>query len=152
MISKAYKRGYWAHARLDDTDANPYSIETQSTSFHAWLAGWNDRDMGYELDLMQFSKPTESVEKLVKQGKSHAEIQEKTGCAPSTISRVAKRIGLSRDNRQLKTTEINLLMSDKPIWLIGFELGMSREQVSQHRYKQKQRDLKSNLQNLKFGE
>ena len=149
-MKEAYKRGYWSHSRGDNKFVNPYCAKTQVTRFYTWLAGWNDRDMGYDLDLMQFSDPVDNVEKLVESGKSHAEIQEKTGCAPSTISRVAKRIGLSRNNRQLKTTEINLLMSDKPIWEIAFKLGMSREQVSQHRYKQKQRTLKQNFENLKL--
>lgn len=53
-MKEAYKRGYWSHSRGDDKKSNPYSQKSQSTEFYAWLAGWNDRDMGYDLDLKVF--------------------------------------------------------------------------------------------------
>lgn len=49
VIKSAYKRGYYA---LDGK--NPYSPSTQTIEYYAWLGGFNDFDMGYDLDLSVF--------------------------------------------------------------------------------------------------
>lgn len=108
MISDAYQRGYCNRAKDICKTKNPYSEKKSAVKFYAWLAGWNDCDMGYELDLQQFQEPVKIAEKLLNKGKSYNEIQEKTGCGKWTIWRTSKRMGLSRSESQLKIKSGNL--------------------------------------------
>ncbi len=53
-MKEAYGQGYYACASDDVKSDNPYSPVTQPIKYYAWLAGWNDYDMGYNLDLSVF--------------------------------------------------------------------------------------------------
>ena len=54
VMKNAYERGYYAIASGDSKDENPYIQATQSVEYFAWLAGFNDYDLGYDLDLTVF--------------------------------------------------------------------------------------------------
>lgn len=49
----AYKLGYKAAQQGELISANPYDT-AQSSNKYAWLAGFNDYDLGYDLDLTVF--------------------------------------------------------------------------------------------------
>ena len=53
-MKKAYEQGCYALASGDTKQDNTYSPITQPVEYHAWLAGFNDYDMGYDLDLSVF--------------------------------------------------------------------------------------------------
>lgn len=53
-MKQAYEQGYYALASGDTKQDNTYSPITQRVQHFAWLAGFNDYDMGYDLDLSVF--------------------------------------------------------------------------------------------------
>tara|TARA_R100000742_G_C4279692_1_gene105417 strand:+ start:18889 stop:19056 length:168 start_codon:yes stop_codon:yes gene_type:complete len=54
VIKEAYERGYYAIASGDSKSDNPYVKVTQGVEYYAWLGGFNDYDLGYDLDLSVF--------------------------------------------------------------------------------------------------
>ena len=54
-MKEAYEQGYYASASGDTKQDNTYSPVTQPAQHYAWFAGFNDYDMGYELDLSVFN-------------------------------------------------------------------------------------------------
>lgn len=50
----AYEQGYYGSASGDIRSDNPYSPITQPIEFYAWLAGFSDYELGYNLDLTVF--------------------------------------------------------------------------------------------------
>lgn len=53
-MKDAYEQGFYACASDDSKRDNPYSPVIHSIKYYAWLAGWNDYDMNYDLDLGVF--------------------------------------------------------------------------------------------------
>ena len=53
-MKNAYEQGFYASASNDDKSDNPFSPVIQPTEYYAWLAGFNDYDLGYTLDLTVF--------------------------------------------------------------------------------------------------
>lgn len=85
-------------------------------------------------------KIEEAVRLSVKSNKTLKQISYITGLSVYKIWAERKKRGLTGPYRQLKANEVKVLMSDMSITQIAAQLGMSNEQVSQHRYKHKKRE------------
>ena len=90
-------------------------------------------------------KIEEAVNLSVESSKTLKQISSITGLSVYKIWIERKKRGLTGPYRQLKANEVKVLMSDMPITKIAANLGMSNEQVSQHRYKQKMREQRLRL-------
>ena len=85
-------------------------------------------------------KIEEAVRLSVESNKTFKQISSITGLSIYKIWIERKKRGLTGPYRQLKANEVKVLMSDMSITQIAAKLGMSNEQVSQYRYKQKKRE------------
>lgn len=55
-MKAAYEQGYKAKANGDTRENNPWLSKTEPIDYYAWLAGFNDYELGYRLDLTVFDK------------------------------------------------------------------------------------------------
>jgi len=50
-MKDAYKAGFNAKKSLRNKSANPYNKVLNAVKYYAWIAGYNDCDIGHELQL-----------------------------------------------------------------------------------------------------
>lgn len=53
-MKSAYEQGYKAKADGESRENNPWISKTEPIDYYAWLAGFNDYELGYRLDLTVF--------------------------------------------------------------------------------------------------
>lgn len=55
-MKSAYEQGYKAKGAGARRENNPWLPKTEPIDYYAWLAGFNDYELGYRLDLTVFDK------------------------------------------------------------------------------------------------